>query len=501
MPASKALSKGITLGGWDGKKYSILSVLNKGSYGTVYSARNSRNLQKVAIKQISKNTQTIELEILTRLRKASSRNVIKLIDSFSDDKSSYIVNDFCTLGDLYEVIAANRVPTETEIIRDLVLQLISSVEACHSVGVYHRDIKPENIFLTIEEGKATTNGDGEVILKLGDFGLATTDEFSQEIGTGSDRYMAPEQFTPDETGGYDTALSDIWSLGIVIVNTLFSRNPWKTPTENDPIFKDFLRDPTSLFEHFTDLTQDTYNVIKHALHIDPSERSLQKMKAAVAEVLEWSQSQEDVHPAQMSRRNSTNLADYDTTGPTAGRGPLRTPSLSQQAKFSTTTVKSFPWTSALASMTEESRNGLGFAKPARKHSSTLSSSWRKAPPQPSARDIGSLDSGLGTSLASLSFQKRAIPKISRPAMDVPFYAASAPAARIKFPEPSPNKGHLKFGMSWADDDFDSDSESLSEPVWSDDTSPKPKAEGQSTASSAANSLEDGDLFDFEESST
>lgn len=306
---SKVLAKGEQLGGWDNKKYSVLSTLNHGSYGTVYAARNSRTLYKVAIKQISMNTQTTELEILTRLRKANSRNLLKLIDSFSDSHSSYIVNDFCTLGDLYEVIAANRVPTDTETLRDLVLQLIASVEACHAVGVFHRDIKPENIFLTIEEGKATTNGTGEVVLKLGDFGLATCEPFSTEIGTGSDRYMAPEQFTMGPLGGYEPALADIWSLGIVIVNTLFSRNPWKTPTESDPVFKDYVQNPESLFEHFSDLTRDTFKVLRHALHIDPQVRSLTKMKAAVLEVLDWSQSYDVLLSTDVSRRASTHLAD------------------------------------------------------------------------------------------------------------------------------------------------------------------------------------------------
>ncbi|CCG83072.2 Serine/threonine protein kinase Ksp1 [Taphrina deformans PYCC 5710] len=461
---SRLLGKGDKLGGWDNKKYLILSTLNHGSYGTVYAARNARTLNKVAIKQISKDTQTTELDILTRLRKASSRNIIKLIDSFSDDKSSYIVNDFCTLGDLYEVIAADRVPVDSETLRDLILQLIQSVEACHSVGVYHRDVKPENIFLTVEEAKSTTAGDGEVVLKLGDFGLATCDTFSTEIGTGSDRYMAPEQFALTEAGGYDPAQADIWALGIVIMNTLFSRNPWKCPTEDDPVFKDFLRDPESLFEHFSYLTHDTFNVVKHALKVEPELRSLDRMRTAVMEVLDWTQAGDSVESVMVSRRASTNLADYDTMGPTAGRAPLRTPSIMQTAKLQSTVLGSFPWSKALAGMKEDekfSRNGLGFAKPALKHPSMLASSWRK----PTQKELGSIDSGLGASLTSCSPQKHEIPRSRHSQAGFKQFAQSAPGPRIKFPEPSPNKGHLKFGTSWADQDSDSEDEMLS-PVWS-----------------------------------
>lgn len=494
---SKILAKGELLGGWNNKKYSILSTLNNGSYGTVYAARNSRTLQKVAIKQISKNTQTIELDILTRLRKANSRNLIKLIDSFTDAHSAYIVNDFCTLGDLYEVIAANRVPTEPETIRDLVLQLIHSVEACHSVGVYHRDIKPENIFLTVEEGKATTNGDGEVVLKLGDFGLATCDTFSGEIGTGSDRYMAPEQFAVDASGGYEPALADIWALGIVIVNTLFSRNPWKTPTQSDPVYKDFTRDSESLFEHFTDMTQDTFGVIKHALSIDPEARSLEKMKMAVVQVIEWSQAAEALPSKDISRRASTNLADYDTTGPTAGRAPLRTPSIAHSAKLATTAIGSFPWSKALAGMAEQdSRNGLGFARPAQKHPSTLSNSWRKTSP----KDLGSVDSGLGASFSSFTMHRHSLARSDKSKLDYQHhFASSAPAPKIKFPEPSPNKGHLKFGTSWADQDSDSEDELPSPSRPSRSTIEEADEEENGTGSDGAiSAIDDGELFAFED---
>jgi serine/threonine protein kinase len=481
------LNKGATFGGWDKKKYTILATLNAGSYGVVYAARNTRTLSKVAIKQISKSAsgadEGAELAILTALRKAESRNLTKLLDSFSDKDFHYIVLEFCTLGDLYEVIAADRVPKDTETLRDLVLQLISAVEACHEVGVYHRDIKPENIFLTIESGKVTKNGDGDVVVKLGDFGLATQSNLSSEIGTGSDRYMAPEQFKADATGVYAPAACDIWALGIVILNTLYSRNPWKMPTADDAIFADFVRDPETLFDHFTDMTRDTFDVVKHALLLDPASRSLARMKEAVMQVAEWSHADE-VLSGNISRRASTNFADYEHEGPTAGRAPLRTPSIAATTFLAPNSIKSFPWSTALAGMPvpkEDCRNGLGFAQPATHmpSSSLTGSSWRHVSSKPQHYHMSSIDSGLGTSLASAAHLKhhQASPKYNmrapltgvRPiAQDMPHpragrsrqqaVASSAPIARVRFPSPGPNKEHLKFGTSWADlvDDDDGD---------------------------------------------
>ena len=61
-------------------------------------------------------------------------------------------------------------------------------------------------------------------MKLGDFGLVTTEAWSYEASVGSDRYMAPEQYDPGDNG-YAPAKADLWAIGICLLNVLFSRNP------------------------------------------------------------------------------------------------------------------------------------------------------------------------------------------------------------------------------------------------------------------------------------
>lgn len=67
------------------------------------------------------------------------------------------------------------------LIRDVFLQIIDAVAYCHSHGVYHRDLKPENILCSHDGMK----------MYLTDFGLATQDLISHEIGVGSGYYMSP----------------------------------------------------------------------------------------------------------------------------------------------------------------------------------------------------------------------------------------------------------------------------------------------------------------------
>ncbi|KAK6121712.1 hypothetical protein DH2020_044546 [Rehmannia glutinosa] len=85
--------------------------------------------------------------------------------------------------------------------------LINAVDFCHSRGVYHRDLKPENLLLDENEN-----------LKVSDFGLSALAESKRSDGLlhttcGTPAYVAPEVL---ERKGYDGAIADIWSCGVIL---------------------------------------------------------------------------------------------------------------------------------------------------------------------------------------------------------------------------------------------------------------------------------------------
>lgn len=178
----------------------------------------------------------------------------------------------------------------------------------HSLGLYHRDIKPENIFLSSSGA-----------LKIGDFGLATMDTWSFESAVGSDRYMAPEQYDPQDMG-YSPAKADIWALGICLLNMLFSKNPFNNPSVSDQLFVDFAKDRQTLFDVFPTMSQDAFEVLIHSLAIDPTRRSLADMKAALKRVVAFTTDDESLDEFCVEE----SVAKVTTNA----REPLRTPSLS-----------------------------------------------------------------------------------------------------------------------------------------------------------------------------
>ncbi|KAL2038417.1 hypothetical protein N7G274_008756 [Stereocaulon virgatum] len=315
-------------------RYKAISPLNHGSFGMVFLAKDTVTGESVAIKCLSKASATKDcpaididensVELACHDRLGKHPNIVNLIHSFATKAHIYLVLEYCSMGDLYEAIRVGRGPLQTENVRDFMLQLVGAVDYMHSKGLYHRDIKPENIFLA-QDGS----------MKLGDLGLATTDAWSYEACVGSDRYMAPEQYDPADNG-YSPAKADTWAIGICLLNVLFSRNPFVTPTESDKLFTDFARDNQALFDIFPNMSQDTFDVLVHAMAIDPAKRSLSAVRSALERVVSFTTDEEVLDDFCTEAR--------EVAPASANREPLRTPSVSSPQ---VNEDGSFPWSKAL----------------------------------------------------------------------------------------------------------------------------------------------------------
>jgi serine/threonine protein kinase len=110
----------------------------------------------------------------------------------------------------------------------LVQQILCGLEHAHQHRVIHRDLKPDNVIVT-------RGAQGEVILKILDFGLAKlsfgapADPKSLTMpGTvlGTLRYMSPEQLTGEPID----ERSDIFSIGVLVAEALTGRHPFQAAT-------------------------------------------------------------------------------------------------------------------------------------------------------------------------------------------------------------------------------------------------------------------------------
>jgi serine/threonine protein kinase len=421
-------------------RFVTTSPLNHGSFGMVFVAKDTLTGEDVAVKCITKpqaiadagacpasiavDDRSEELAIHTRL--AAHPNIVNLIANMETTHHQYMILELCTNGDLYEAIRAGKGPLETENVRDLMLQLVSAVEYMHSKGVYHRDIKPENIFLT-------STGS----MKLGDFGLATTDTWSTEFAVGSDRYMAPEQFDASVYGyGYSPAAADVWAIGIILLNVLFQRNPFATPTANDPLFADFSRDRQSLFDIFPNMSQDTYSVLVHSLALDPANRSLAAVREALMAVVSFTCVDEVLDEFCTDQHDTVPVA-------TTAREPLRTPSITSPALPGN---DSYPWSSALLKVSPMATRQLStIPDEDNLFDGAATSDWQYGD-NDQASLSSAMDSGLGMSYKSGKSFELKMPMSSRLKSS---FVGSLP---ISFNRPSVKSpyGTSGFSKSWSD---------------------------------------------------
>ena len=217
-----------------------------------------------------------EVDIQTKIGK--HKNIVQLLDFFD----SYIILEYCTGGDLYEAIKDDIVPRSTNSITHIISQIIDAVEFVHNKHIYHRDIKPENILIT---GIDWT-------IKLTDWGLATTNDTSMDRSIGSERYMAPELFESnldleERKEPYRCDKVDLWAMGIVFLNIVFHKNPFSVANQSDKSFCYFAANREALFDVFSSMTYDFFQVLRYCLTIDPMNRDLKQIRVELDNLNEY----------------------------------------------------------------------------------------------------------------------------------------------------------------------------------------------------------------------
>lgn len=194
-----------------------LDCLGNGVSGQVFKARHKLKdklfaLKIIPYKEDQKLKQLIETEIKT-LHQCKCDFIIKCYASYLLDNSVRILLEFMDRGTIHDILKkVKKIPEN--ILGLMTVQMIGGLYYLHQHKIIHRDIKPSNVLI---------NSKGQV--KISDFGVSgylkdSNDQRHTMLGTYL--YMAPERIREEAY----TAKSDIWSLGMSIVECATGMNPF-----------------------------------------------------------------------------------------------------------------------------------------------------------------------------------------------------------------------------------------------------------------------------------
>ena len=238
-----------------GKEYTALEILGKGTYGTVYKVQNKNTKIFYAIKKIKSDTinegiPSTALREISILKKMKHQNIVSVEGIAFSDKDIELCLEYCKY-DLRKLIQEKKNDNNfytLNFIKNIMYQILKSVDYLHSHKILHRDIKPQNILIK----------DDTLVIKLTDFGLSRVYSipircYTKEVLTLW--YRSPEMILG--IGNYAIGL-DIWSLGCVFGELFFKRPLFHGDSDIDQLYKIM-----QVFGTFNELTSPGYKVFPY----------------------------------------------------------------------------------------------------------------------------------------------------------------------------------------------------------------------------------------------
>ncbi|CAE7252857.1 CPK2 [Symbiodinium sp. CCMP2592] len=239
--------------------------LGEGSLGYVCKAKNTATGLVRAVKTIAKgdvkNMERLNQEIAI-MKMMDHPNIIKLYESFEDERNIYLVMELCSGGEVFAHIIENGNFTEV-IAATLMQQIIRAVHYMHENKVAHRDLKPET-FLFASRERLENN-----CLKIIDVGLSCKFVEGQmlAIKAGAPYYVAPEVLS----GNHDEAC-DLWSCGVIMYVLLCGYPPFFGDSDQEVLSKvkmgNFGFNPAD----WKNVSEDAKDLIRSLLQMKPRAR-------------------------------------------------------------------------------------------------------------------------------------------------------------------------------------------------------------------------------------
>ncbi len=255
-------------------RYVLVARLGSGGMADVWLADDEMLERRVALKflheRFAQDTQFVE-----RFRREAQSaagmqhpNIVGVYDRGEADERHFIAMEYVEGASLKDLIGRGlSIGEALEIMR----QILAGAKFAHENGIIHRDLKPQNV-LVDREGRA----------RVADFGIARAgaSEITQTGSVlGTAQYLSPEQ-----AQGLDvTVASDLYSIGVMLYESLTGRVPFEADTPVAVALKQISEQPRPPSEINPQVTPALDAVVLKSLAKDPAFRfqSADEFRAAI----------------------------------------------------------------------------------------------------------------------------------------------------------------------------------------------------------------------------
>jgi WD40 repeat protein/tRNA A-37 threonylcarbamoyl transferase component Bud32/ABC-type branched-subunit amino acid transport system ATPase component len=259
----------IDLSGQVIRGYALRELVATGGFAAVYRAIQTAVNRDVAIKVILPKYANdpdfvrrfeTEAQVIARL---DHLHIVPLYDYWREPNNAFLVMRWLRGGSLYRSLKQQGTWPLPAVAR-LLDQVGAALTVAHRRGVIHQDLTPANILL-----------DEEHNAYLADFGIARDlIQAGNEPSSGDKRLYGSPAYIAPERLRYEPVLpqTDIYSLGIILYETLTGRPPFEGGSYTTLVSKHLNEAPPPLNLYRADLPEAVNQIIHRATEKDPLDR-------------------------------------------------------------------------------------------------------------------------------------------------------------------------------------------------------------------------------------
>ncbi|XP_060523331.1 dual specificity mitogen-activated protein kinase kinase 4-like [Cylas formicarius] len=203
-----------------------LGEIGRGGFGTVNKMIHRKSGTVIAVKRIrstvdEKEQKQLLMDLEVVMKSNECNYIVQFYGALFKEGDCWICMELMdtSLDKFYKFIYEKldaRIPEP--VLGKIALATVKALNYLkEELKIIHRDVKPSNILL-----------DKRGSIKLCDFGISgqLVDSIAKTKDAGCRPYMAPERIDPQTAKGYDVR-SDVWSLGITLMEVATGHFPYK----------------------------------------------------------------------------------------------------------------------------------------------------------------------------------------------------------------------------------------------------------------------------------